>query len=127
MSAHLLNILNQGISNTPKKKGNISATIAQRLALPKSILAEVLLGNLAPLVAFQWPCSVKICINSRGTCWVNGNPELPYSHHPVNHLIIRAWGNQIKDSKATKEEPPAAITIRLSVKNGAVGGVGRGG
>ena len=28
MSAHLLNILNQGISNTPKKKGNISATVA---------------------------------------------------------------------------------------------------
>jgi len=68
ISAHLLNILNQGISNTPKKKGNISATITQRLALPKSILVEVLSGNLAPLIAFQWPCSVKIYINSRGTC-----------------------------------------------------------
>jgi len=28
MSAHLLNILNLGISNIPKKKGNISATVA---------------------------------------------------------------------------------------------------
>jgi len=127
MSAYLLNILNQGASNIPKKKGNISATVAQRLALPESILAEVLSGNLAPLVAFQWPCSVKICINSGGTCWVNGNLELPYSYHPVNHLAIRAWGNQIKDSKATEEEPPAAIAVRLLVKNGAVGGVGRGG
>jgi len=53
MSAHLLNILNLGASNIPKKKkGNISITIAQRLALPKSILVEVLLGNLAPLIAF---------------------------------------------------------------------------
>jgi hypothetical protein len=86
MSAHLLNILNLGASNTPKKKGNISATVAQRLALPESILVEVLLGNLAPLVAFRWPCSVKICINSGGTCWVNGNPELPRSHHPVDYL-----------------------------------------
>jgi len=28
ISAYLLNILNLGVSNTPKKKGNISATIA---------------------------------------------------------------------------------------------------
>jgi hypothetical protein len=48
----LLNILKASI---PKKKGNISATVAQRLALPKNILVEVLLGNLAPLVAFRWP------------------------------------------------------------------------
>ena len=53
ISIYLLNILNLGASNIPKKKkGNISTTIAQRLALPKSILVEVLLGNLAPLVAF---------------------------------------------------------------------------
>ena len=52
LSAHLLNILDPGASNIPKKKGNISATVAQRLALPKSILVEVLLDNLAPLVAF---------------------------------------------------------------------------
>jgi hypothetical protein len=40
---------------------------------------------------------------------------------------MRAWGNQIKDGKATEEEPPATIAVRLSVKNGAAGGVGRGG
>jgi len=69
ISAYLLNILNLGASNTPKKKkGNISATVAQYLALPKSILVEVLLGNLAPLVAFWWPYTVKIYTNSRGTC-----------------------------------------------------------
>jgi len=52
-STLLLNILKAGAtSSIPKKKGGVSATIAQRLALPKNILAEVLLGNLAPLVAF---------------------------------------------------------------------------
>ena len=50
-----MNILEaRAISSTPKKKGNISTTIAQQLALPKNILVEVLLGNLAPLIAFQW-------------------------------------------------------------------------
>ena len=53
MSIYLLNILNLGISSTPKKKkGNISANIAQYLALPENILTEVLLGNLTLLMAF---------------------------------------------------------------------------
>ena len=78
-------------------------------------------------MAFRWPCNVKICTNSGGTCWVNGNPELPRFHHPVNHLAMRAWGNQIKDGKATEEEPPATIAVRLSVKNGAAGGGREGG
>ena len=41
--------------------------------------------------------------------------------------MIKAWGNQIKDGKATKEEPPATIAVHLSAKNGAAGGVGQGG
>jgi len=49
----LLNILKAGaISSTPKKKGRLSTTITQRLSLPDNILLEVLIGNLAPLVAF---------------------------------------------------------------------------
>ena len=56
-SALLLNILEAGAtSSTPKKKGRLSATVAQRLSLPDDILSEVLIGNLAPLVAFRWPC-----------------------------------------------------------------------
>jgi len=52
-STLLLNILKAGAtSSTPKKKGRLSATVAQRLSLPNDILLEVLTGNLAPLVAF---------------------------------------------------------------------------
>ena len=49
----LLNILKaRAISSILKKKGRLSATITQRLSLPDNILLEVLIGNLAPLVAF---------------------------------------------------------------------------
>jgi len=54
VSTLLLNIFKAGaISSTPKKKGRLSATIAQRLSLPNNILLEILIGNLALLVAFQ--------------------------------------------------------------------------
>ena len=84
-------------------------------------------GNLAPLVAFRWPCQLKICLNSGGTCWVNGNAELPRFHHPVDHFALKAWGKQIKDGKASEEEPPAPLAVRLSTKNGATGGSSSGG
>ena len=43
-------------------------------------------------------------------------------YYLVNHFVLKAWGKQIKDSKASKEEPSAPLTIRLSTKNGATGG-----
>ena len=40
---------------------------------------------------------------------------------------MKAWGKQIKEGKATAEEPPAAIAVRLSAKTGAAGGSSSGG
>jgi hypothetical protein len=68
VSTLLLNILKaRAISSIPKKKGRLSTTITQHLSLPKDILLEVLTGNLAPLIAFQWPYQLKIYLNNRGT------------------------------------------------------------
>jgi len=74
---------------------------------------------------------LKICLNNGGTYWVNGNVELPYFYYLVNYFALKAWGKQIKDGKASKEEPPAPLAVRLLTKNGATGGSsssgGRGG
>ena len=40
---------------------------------------------------------------------------------------MKAWGKQIKEGKAIKEEPPTMITVRLSAKSGATGGSGSSG
>jgi len=53
--------------------------------------------------------------------------ELPCFHYLVNHFILKAWGKQIKDGKASKEAPSAPLAVRLSTKNGATGGSSSGG
>ena len=54
ISILLLNVLEaKTTSSIPKKKGNISTTITQQLALSENILVKVFSGNLAPLIAFQ--------------------------------------------------------------------------
>jgi len=40
---------------------------------------------------------------------------------------LKAWGKQIKDGKASAEEPSAPLTVRLLAKNGATGGSGSSG
>ena len=91
VSTLLSNILKAGaISSTPKKKGRLSATVAQRLSLPDNILLEVLIENLVLLIAFQWPCQLKIYLNSGGTYQVNRNVKLPHFYYPVNYFIMKA-------------------------------------
>ena len=69
---------------------------------------------------------MKIYLNNRGTCWVNGNAELPHFYHLVDYFAIKAWGKQIKEGKITKEEPPAVIAVCLLAKTGAIGGSSSG-